>query len=133
MNTVPATYEQPLDAHYATIFARNLQRTKEPPPAGWQKAVLELSPGAIRVDAGEENKFMEALKRLIRERCSGSDPRKAGPQGLWIRAFDSFEILNRHLRGSRLRVYAGGSVPRLVWVEVACAAGPFRTGDVFRS
>lgn len=137
MSTVPVPHEQPINAHYTEIFARYLQRKNELPPAGWQRAVLELPPDATRVDATrvdarEQDRFMEELLRLIRERCFTTDPKKTSLQGFWIEKFDSSEIVNRYLRGGRLKVYPGKSVPQQVWIEVASAAGSFGTGDVFR-
>jgi len=133
MSAAPLNYEQPIKAHYAEIFDRYLQRTNAQPPAGWQRAVLELPPDAPRVEVREEDSFMEELLRLIRERCSTTDPKKTSPQGFWIEQFDSSEIVDRHLRGGKLKVYAGRSVPQQVWIDVAPAAGPFAAGDVFRA
>jgi hypothetical protein len=42
MSAAPLSYEQPIKAHYAEIFDRHLQRTNAQPPAGWQRAMLEL-------------------------------------------------------------------------------------------
>jgi len=131
MSATPVTYEQPIDAHYTTIFTRYLQRKKEPPPAGWQRAVLELSPDAIQVDAREEDRFMEELLKLIREQCLTTDPRKTSRQGLWIETFDSSEVVNRHLRGGKLKVYPERSVSQEVWIEVASSAGNVRDGKCF--
>ncbi len=133
MSAAPLSYEQPIKAHYAEIFDRYLQRTNAQPPAGWQRAVLELPPDALRVDAGEQDDFMEELLRLILQRCSATDPKKTSPQGFWIDEFDSSEIVNRHLRGAKLKVYPGGSAPQQVWINVAPAAGPFAAGDIFRA
>jgi hypothetical protein len=133
MSAAPLSYEQPIKAHYEEIFTRYLQRRSEPPPAGWRRAVLELPPDATRVDATERDSFMEELLRLIRERCATTDPKKTSPQGFWIEEFDSSEIVNRHLRGAKLKVYPGGSVPKQVWIDVAPAAGPFAAGDIFRA
>ena len=132
MSAAPLSYEQPIKAHYAEIFARYLQRRSEPPPAGWQRAVLELPPDAPRVEMREQDRFMEELLRLIRERCSTADPKKTSPQGLWIEGFGGSEIVNRHLRGGKLKVYPGRSVPQQMWIDVAPAAAPFAAGDVFR-
>jgi hypothetical protein len=71
---------------------------------------------------------MEELLTLIRKRCSTTDPKKTSPQGFWIEEFDSSEIVNRHLRGAKLKVYPGRSVPQQVWIDVAPAAGPFAAG-----
>jgi len=133
MSAAPLCYEQPIKAHYEEIFTRYLQRRYEPPPSGWQRAVLELPPDAPRVEMKEQDRFMEELLRLIRERCSTVDPKKTSPQGFWIEQFDSSEIVNRHLRGGKLKVYAGRSVPQQVWIDVAPAAGPFAAGDIFRA
>jgi len=133
MSAAPVPYEQPINAYYTEVFARCFQRKNDLPPAGWQRAVLELPPDATRVETGEHDKFMEELLKLIREQCSTADPKRTSPQGLWIEKFDSSEVVNRHLRGGRLKVYPGKSVPQQVWIEVASAAGSFGTGDVFRS
>ncbi len=133
MSSVPVTYEQPIDAHYTTVLARYFQRTNEPPPEGWQRAVLHLSPDATHIDVREEDEFMEELLRLIREQCSTTDPRKTNLQGLWIKGFDSSKIVNRHLQGSCLKVYSEKSTAQQVWIDVASAAGSFGMGDVFRS
>ena len=133
MSAAPLSYEQPIKAHYADIFYRYLQRTGEPPPAGWQRAVLELPADALRVDASDQDRFMEELLRLMRERCSTVNPKNTSPQGLWIEDFGSSEIVSRYLRGARLKVYPGESVPQSVWIDVAPAAGPFAAGDIFRA
>jgi hypothetical protein len=133
MSAAPLSYEQPIKEHYTDIFYRCLQRTCEPPPAGWQRAVLELPPDAPRVEMREQDRFMEELLRLIRERCSTADPKKTSPQGFWIEAFGVSEIVDRYLRGARLKVYPGESVPQKVWIDVAPAAGSFAAGDIFRA
>jgi hypothetical protein len=133
MNAAPLNYQQPIKAHYAEIFARYLQQRSEPPPAGWQRAVLELPPDATRVDAREQDTFMGELITLIRDRCSTTDPKKTSPQGFWIEQFDSSEIVNRYLRGGKLKVYAGSPVPEQMWIDVAPAAAPFAAGDIFRA
>ena len=133
MSAAPLNYEQPIKAHYSEIFYRYLRRTNEPPPSGWQRAVLELPPDAPRVDAREQDSFMEELLRLIQERCSTTDPKKTSPQGLWIEGFGGSEIVSRYLREARLKVYPGESVPQNVWIDVAPAAGPFAAGDIFRA
>jgi hypothetical protein len=79
MSAAPVSYEQPIKAQYTELFARYLQRRSEPPPAGWQRAVLELPLDATRVDVGEQDSFMEELLTLIRERCSTTDPKKTSP------------------------------------------------------
>jgi hypothetical protein len=133
MSAAPLSYEQPIKAHYTEILTRYLQRTNEPPPAGWRRAVLELPPDAIRVEAREQDTFTEELLRLIRERCSTTDPKTTSPQGFWIEQFDSSEIVNRHLRGGKLKVYAGSPAPQQMWIDVAPAAAPFAAGDIFRA
>jgi hypothetical protein len=133
MSAAPLSYEQPIKAHYAEIFDRHLQRTNAQPPAGWQRAMLELPADAARVDTREQDSFMEEVLRLIRERCSIVDPKKTSPQGLWIEAFGDSEIVGRYLRGARLKIYPGESVPQKVWIDVAPAAGPFAAGDIFRA
>jgi hypothetical protein len=132
MTAAPVPYEQPINAHYTIILVRYLQRTNEPPPAGWQRAVLHLSPDAIRLDAREEDRFMEELLKLIRERCSTANPKETSPAGFWIESFDGSDIVKRHLRGSTLKVYPKKSVPLQVWIEVASSAEMFGTGDVLR-
>lgn len=133
MTTAPLSYEQPIKAHYEEIFTRYLRRTSEPPPVGWQRVVLELPPDATRVDATEQDRFMEELLTLIRERCSATAPAKTSPQGFWIEQFDSSEIVNRYLRGGKLKVYAGSLVPQQMWIDVAPAAGAFAAGEIFRA
>jgi hypothetical protein len=125
-------YEQPIDAHYTDVLVRHFQRTKEVPPVGWRRARLELSPDATRVDVKEEDKFLEALLKLIREQCCAIDPTNTSRQGLWIEKFDSSEVVNKHLRGSTLKLFPG-SASQQVWIEVAPVAGTFTKGDVFRS
>ena len=133
MSAAPLSYEQPIKAHYAEIFDRYLQRTNAQPPAGWQRAVMDLPPNAPRVEIREQDRFMEELLKLIRERCSTADPKETSPQGLWIEAFGGSEIVGRHLRGARLKIYPGESVPQKAWIDVAPAAGPFAAGDIFRA
>jgi hypothetical protein len=133
MSAAPLSYDQPIKAHYAEIFARYLQRTNEQPPAGWQRVVLELPPDAPRVETREQDRFMEELLKLIRARCSTVDPKKTSPQGLWIEAFGDSEIVGEYLQRARLKIYPGESVPQKVWIDVASAAGPFAAGDIFRA
>ena len=124
-------YDQPIKDHYGVIFTQYLRRKNELPPAGWQRAVLYLPPNAERVDPSEQDRFMEELLRLVRERCSTTDPKDTSPQGLWIEKFDGSEVVNKYLRGGKLKLYPGESVPHPVWIDVALIAGPWPGSGFF--
>ncbi len=121
----PLSYDQPIEAHYGTIFTRYLRRTNEPPPAGWQKAMLHLPQNAPRVEPREEVKFMEDLLRLIHERCSKTDVKDISPQGLWIDKFDGSEVVNKYLEGATLKLYPGEPMPESVWLDIAPIGKPW--------
>jgi hypothetical protein len=127
----PFPYDQPINAHYGEIFVRHLRQKNEPPPAGWQRAVLELPPNAARVDPKEEEIFMEELLRLIRERCAATDPKDTSPQGSWIE--DGSEVVNKYLRGGKLKLYPGNSMLESVWIDTALDAGPIPPSGFFRT
>jgi hypothetical protein len=103
------------------------------PPTGWQRAVLHLPPDAARVEPREQDRFMEELLRLIREQCSTTNPKGTSPQGLWIEKFDGSEVVNKYLRGGKLKLYPGESVPQPVWIDVAVIAGPWPGSGFFRT
>lgn len=129
----PLPYDQPINAHYGEIFVRYLRQKNEPPPAGWQRAVLELPPNAARVDPNEEERFMEELLRLIHERCAATDPKDTSPQGLWIEEFDGSEVVNKYLRGGKLKLYPGKPMLEAVWIDTAPDAGPIPPSGFFRT
>jgi hypothetical protein len=131
MRAAPMPYDQPIKAHYEEILARYLQRKNEMPPIGWQRAVLHLPPDAARVEPREQDRFMEELLRLIREQCSTTNPKETSPQGLWIEKFDGSEVVNKYLRGGKLKLYPGESVPQPVWIDVALIAGPWPGSGFF--
>jgi hypothetical protein len=115
----PLSYDQPIEAHYGTIFTRHLRRTNEPPPAGWQRGVLHLPQNAPRVDPREEINFMEDLVRMIREECSKTNLKDVDPSGFWIKNFDTSEVVNKHLQGSTLKMYPGKPLPDSEWLDIA--------------
>ena len=119
----PLSYDQPIEAHYGTIFTRHLRRTNEPPPAGWQRGVLHLPQNATRVDAREEVKFMEDLVRMIYEQCSKTDLKDIDPSGFWIKNFEGSEIVNKYLQRATLKMYLGKPMPDSVWLDIAPIAG----------
>jgi hypothetical protein len=98
-----------------------------------QRAVLELPPNAARLDPKEEERFMEELLRLIRERCAATDPKDTSPQGLWIEEFDGSEVVNKYLRGGRLKLYPGKPMLESVWIDTAPDAGPIPSSGFFRT
>ena len=128
----PLAYDQPINAHYEEIFARYLQRKNEQPPAGWQRAVLELPPDAARVDPGEQERFMEELMRLIRERCAATDMKTVNHQGLWIDKFDGSEVVNKYLQGATLKLYPGEPMPESVWIDIAPIGRPWSGRGFFK-
>ncbi|MGA2235638.1 MAG: hypothetical protein ABSG23_09200 [Terriglobales bacterium] len=121
----PLSYDQPIEAHYGTIFTRYLRRTNEPPPTGWQRGVIDLPQNAPRVDPSEENRFMENLLRLIREQCSKTDVKDVSRQGLWITNFEDYEVVNKYLQGSTLKLYVGKPMPDQVWLDIAAIGKPW--------
>jgi hypothetical protein len=121
----PLSYDQPIDAHYETIFTRHLQRTKEQPPAGWKKVMVHLPQNAPRVDPIEENRFMEDLLRLIREQSSKTNVKDVSRQGLWITNFDGYETVNKYLQGATLKLYVGKPTPDQVWLDIAATGKPW--------
>jgi len=130
---IPLSYDQPISAHYEVIFASYLQRNNERPPVGWKRVVLHLSTNAQRVESSDQNRFMEELLRLIREKCSGTEPKDVNPQGLWIDRFEGSDLVNRYLRGATVKIYPGESSPQSVWIDVAPTAGAFSGGGFFRA
>jgi hypothetical protein len=129
----PLSYDQPISSHYEVIFANYVQRNNERPPAGWKRAVLQLPANAQRIEPNEQNRFMEELLRLIREKCSMTVPTDVSPQGLWIDKFGGFDLLNRYLQGATVKIYPGGFSAQSVWIDVAPAAGPFNGSGFFRN
>jgi hypothetical protein len=128
MSTARVTYDQPIDAHYDTIITRYLERTNEKPPSGCKMVELELPPDAIRIDTrADENKFMEELLELIRERCTAD---LKAP--LRIDA-NSSEVVNRHLRGCKLKAYPGTWNLSQAWIQVKLNGGAIKKGIAFNS
>lgn len=115
------------------MFANHIQRKDERPPEGWKKAVLNLPANAQRVEPNEQNRFMEDLLRLIREKCSTANPADTSPQGLWLSDFDSSDVVNKYLRGATVKIYPGKPLPESVWIDVAPEAGPWAGSGFFRS
>jgi len=130
---IPLSYDQPISAHYEVIFASYLQRNNERPHLGWKRVVLHLSTNAQRVESSDQNRFMEELLRLIREKCSGTEPKDVSPQGLWIDRFEGSDLVNRYLQGATVKIYPGESSPQSVWIDVAPTAGAFSGGGFFRA
>jgi hypothetical protein len=123
MSTAPSLYGQSINNHYDVIVARYTQRKNELPPTGWKKVVLHLPSTAVPIeDTKEQDRFMEELSRLIRERCSTTDPKKTHSQGLIV-DLDGSEIVNKYSRGLKAMLYPGEPVSS-VWIEVAPVAGP---------
>jgi hypothetical protein len=50
---------------------------------------------------------------------------------LWIEKFDGSEVVNKYLRGGKLKLYPGESVPQPVWIDVALIAGPWPGSGFF--
>jgi hypothetical protein len=121
----PLPFDQPIEAHYGTIFTYYVRRTNRLPPTGWQRALLHLPQNARRVEAGEENRFMEELVRMIHERCSKTDPKDVSPQGLWIEKFDDSEVVSKYLQGATLKMYPGKPMQDSAWLDIAATAGPW--------
>jgi hypothetical protein len=115
------------------MFANYIQRNNERPPAGWKKAVLHLPANAQRVEPNEQNRFMEDLLALIREKCSTTDRANTSPQGLWIDNFDGSDVVKKYLEGATVKIYAGEPLPKSVWLDVAPVAGPWAGSGPFRS
>jgi hypothetical protein len=133
MSATPLTYGQSINDHYEVVFTRYIQRKNELPPAGWKKVTLHLPQKAIRVDPREEDRLMEELLRLIREKCSTADPKKTNPQGLRIDKLDGSEVVNKYLQGATLMLYPGKSLPQSAWINVAPVAGPTPGGGFLRT
>jgi hypothetical protein len=126
MSAAPSLYGQSINDHYEVIVARYIQRKNELPPAGWKKVMLRLPSTALRVeDPKEQDRFIEELIRLIRERCSSTDPKKTHSQGLIV-DLNGSEVVNKYLRGLKAMLYPGEPVSS-VWIEVALVTGPGRT------
>ena len=129
----PLSYDQPINAHYEVMFANYIQRNNERPPAGWKRGVLQLPANAQRVEPNEQNRFMEDLLGLIREKCSTANPEDTSPQGLWIETFDGFDVVKKYLEGATVRIYPGQPLPESAWLDVAPVAGPWAGCGFFRS
>ena len=127
----PLLYDQPINAHYEVLFANFIQRNNERLPAGWKRAVLHLPVDPLRVELSEQDRFMEGLLGLIREKCSTTEPKDTSPQGLWIDTFDGSDVVNKYLRGATLKIYPGESLPRSVWIDVAAIAGAWPGSGFF--
>lgn len=130
---IPLSYDQPISAHYEVIFANYLQRNNERPPVGWKRVVLHLSPSAQRVELSDQNRFMEELLRLIREKCSVIEPTDVSPQGLWIDRFEGSDLVNRYLQGATVKIYPGNPLAESIWIDVAPDAGPWAGSGPFKS
>ena len=133
MSAATPSYDQPINAHYEMMFANCIQRNNERPPAGWKRSVLRLPANAQRVEPNEQNRFMEDLLALIREKCSTTDPADTSPQGLWIDNFDGSDVVKKYLEGATVKIYAGEPLPESVWLDVAPVAGPWAGSGPFRS
>lgn len=133
MSAAKLSYEQPIKPYYVELLSRYLQQSNDRPPMGWRRAVIALPRNATRVEPAEQDRFMQELLTLIRERCAAVDPKDISPQGLWIEEFHRFELVDKHIHGARLKVYPGRSTPREVWIDVDPEAGRFPGAGTFRS